>query len=323
MSWQRINDSTESRWADRAKPDDARFDAKGVAVEVMVDLANQLDMAPWFCMPHLADDTYVTEFAKIVKARLAPHLKIYIEHSNELWNFIFRQTRHLRDEAQAARISQAAAIARRSVKMFRQWQEVFGGRERLVRVLPSQAANPDLSDQILRHDEAYKQADVLAIAPYIPGDVQPQGSGMTATQVERWTVDMLLDYLEEKALPIATAAMKGQKAVADKYGLKLVAYEGGQHLVGVLGVENNETVTRLLHAANAHPRMGKLYDRYYEAWEQAGGDLHCHFHSVGTWSKWGSWGLLRHAYEDPKQSPKFMSTMRWARKMGHKINLPA
>ena len=33
---------------------------------------------------------------------------------------------------------------------------------------------------------------------------------------------------------------KQQKKVADKYGLKLVAYEGGQHMVGVTGGENNE-----------------------------------------------------------------------------------
>jgi hypothetical protein len=273
-------------------------------------------------MPHLGDDDYVSGFAKAVKQRLAPHLKVYVEYSNEVWNFQFQQTRDLDKEAKAAGISLPAATARRSVKMFKLWQDAFGGLERLVRVMPSQAANPDLSDQILRHQDAYRHADVLAIAPYFGDVIQPSGNGLTAGQVESWSVDRLLDHLDEKAMVPVLQSLKGQKAVADKYGLKLVAYEGGQHLVGILGVENNDKVTRLLHAANAHPRMGKLYERYFDAWQQAGGDLHCHYNSVGTWSKWGSWGLMQDTLEDPRQSAKFMATIRWAQKMGQKVKLP-
>ena len=35
-----------------------------------------------------------------------------------------------------------------------------------------------------------------------------------------------------------------------------MAYEGGQHMVGVIGGENNEAMTRLFQEANRHPRMG-------------------------------------------------------------------
>jgi hypothetical protein len=321
MDWQYTNNSVQQRWAERPLPTDARFTTKGVALEVMIDLANRIGVAPWFCMPHRADDEYVTGFARLVNQRLDPALKIYVEYSNEVWNFMFSQTRFLRDEAQAARITQGEAIARRSLRVFRLWEQVFGGPQRLVRVLPSQAANLGLSEQIVRHQDAYRHADVLAIAPYLPGNIEPTGD-LQASRVERWSVEQLLDHLESRSLPAAIASMKAQKAVADRYGLKLVAYEGGQHLVGVLGVENNEAVTRLLHEANAHPRMGGIYERYFEGWEQAGGDLHCHFNSVAGWGKWGSWGLLRNTLEDPRQSPKFMATMRWARKLGQKVNLP-
>ncbi len=44
------------------------------------------------------------------------------------------------------------------------------------------------------------------------------------------------------------------------YGSRLVPYEGGQHLVGIRGAENDDALTALLTAANADPRMGKLYD---------------------------------------------------------------
>ena len=57
--------------------------------------------------------------------------------------------------------------------------------------------------------------------------------------------------------------------------------------------------------------MGKIYEQYLKAWQEAGGDLFCNFSSVGTWSKWGNWGLLQYYDEDETQSPKFMAVMRW------------
>jgi hypothetical protein len=161
------------------------------------------------------------------------------------------------------------------------------------------------------------------VAPYISGNISTaSGHGLLADEVEKWPVDYLLDHLETKALPECLAWMSAQKQVADKFGVKLVAYEGGQHLVAIHGAENREGLTRALHAANAHPRMGQIYQRYFEAWQAAGGDLFCHFASVAPWSKWGSWGLLQHAAQAPQQSPKFMASMGWAKKLGQKVNLP-
>ena len=88
-----------------------------------------------------------------------------------------------------------------------------------------------------------------------------------------------------------------------KHGLRRVCYEAGQHLVGVGGGENNEDLTKLLIAANHHSRMGGIYTKYLEAWRDLGGGLMCIFSSVGTSSKWGSWGLLEGA--DETSSPKF------------------
>jgi hypothetical protein len=135
-------------------------------------------------------------------------------------------------------------------------------------------------------------------------------------------VDRFLDYVETNALPECIRWMQDNKKVADQYGLKLVAYEAGQHFVGVAGGENNEALTRLLHAANAHPRMAGLYAKYFTAWEACGGDLLCHFSSVGQWSKWGSWGLLQFADDDPARAPKFGATQQWARKLGQKLRDP-
>jgi hypothetical protein len=86
-----------------------------------------------------------------------------------------------------------------------------------------------------------------------------------------------------------------------------MAYEGGQHLVGHGGAENNEKLTQLFHAVNRHPKMKALYLRNLKDWEDAGGDLFCVFSSVGRPSKWGSWGVLEYAAQDPAQAPKYQA----------------
>jgi hypothetical protein len=49
-----------------------------------VDLANALGASPWFTLPHTADDDYQRQFAALVKARLRPDVKVYVEWSNEV-----------------------------------------------------------------------------------------------------------------------------------------------------------------------------------------------------------------------------------------------
>jgi len=132
----------------------------------------------------------------------------------------------------------------------------------------------------------------------------------------------VLDYVEKVSLPQAIACMRAQKKAAAERGLRLLAYEAGQHLVGIQGAENDEKLTQLLLSANRHPRMKDLYARYLDAWAKEGGDLLCHFNSVGGWSKWGSWGLLQFGDEDPVLSPKFSATMRWAKSLGQSVAGP-
>ena len=328
MDWMETNGSRIRRWEDRPTLDHATFSERGVALEWMIELCNRQKADAWFCMPHEADDEFVRQFARLVRDRMDPQLKVYVEYSNEVWNGIFPQHRWAGEQGQKLGFGEKpweAAwryTAFRSVQIFRIWEEEFGGLERLVRVLPSQAANPYVSEQILSFRDAYQHADVLAIAPYISMNIRAKGEKLSAEVVANWTVEQVLDHVEQQALPQAIRWIERQKEVADRYGLKLVAYEAGQHLVGVGEAVNNERLTRLLIAANRHPRMGEIYQKYFEAWERLGGDLLCHFSSVGRWSKWGSWGLLEYYDEDPRQSPKFLATLRWAKKLGQNVFLP-
>ncbi len=331
MDWMKTNGSKIESWGDRPTLEDATFSTKGMPLELMIDLCNRLDADAWFCMPHRADDDYVRRFATMVRERLEPERRIYIEYSNEVWNSIFEQNRYAQRKARELGIGPAERpwegggmyYAKRSVEVFKIWEEVFGGTDRLVRVLAWQSGNQWWLDNIvLPYENAYRHADALGIAPYIGMNVRPGETEPNATTVASWSVDQVLDHVERVALPRAIDSMRKSKVMADKYRLKLVAYEGGQHLVGVAGGENNEAMTRRFQEANRHPRMGAIYRRYFDAWESAGGDLFCYFTSVSRWSKWGSWGILEYLDDNPRQAPKFMAVMGWARRLGQPVHLP-
>jgi len=328
MDFEDTNGSEQRQWKDRPQMDDATFTRNGVPAELWCDLANRLEADAWICIPHLADDAYVRALAALVRARLGPKRKVYVEYSNEVWNGQFAQNRYAGEQGMKLGIGdkpwEAAwhFNAQRSVEIFKIWEDAFAGTGRLVRVLASQAGNAYVAQQIVSWKDAWRHADALAIAPYITLIVPGEGKGLNASEVATWSVEHLLDYAETNALPDSIRWMQDNKKVGDQYGLKLVCYEAGQHFVGTQGGENNELLSNLLQAANAHPRMAEIYQRYYRAWDAAGGDLLCYFSSVSQWSKWGSWGLLQFADDDPKQSPKFMATMQWAASHGQPVMLP-
>lgn len=322
MDWMDTNGSRQRDWSDRPMMDDATWSTKGVPVEVMVSLCNRLKVNPWFCMPHLATDDYVRQFAAMVRRQLDPALKVYIEYSNELWNGMFEQHRYAEEQGKRLGLGprdrpwEGAALfhARRSMEIFRIWEEAFGGRDRLVRVIAWQAAGGAYwtDNMLLAQQDTARHCDALAIAPYISFMPSPESRNFKSDEVAKWSVEQVLDRVETNALPECIAWMITHKAVADKYRLKLLCYEAGQHLVGVGGGENSEALTKLLIAANHHPRMGAIYTRYLDAWRDAGGDLMCIFSSIATSSKWGSWGLLEGA--DETRSPKFDAVMEWNRR---------
>jgi hypothetical protein len=335
MDWMNTNGSKVRVWSERARVEDATYQTKGAPAEAMFDLCNRLKADAWVCMPHLADDDYVRRFAQLAKEKLDKKRRIYVEYSNELWNSGFEQCTYVMEEGKRQGLGTAARpweggwkfTAMRSAQIFRVWKEVFGEGPRLVRVLASQAASAFISGQIMEFQDAYRCADALAIAPYITVTVAPDARGDRgeepgARTVLTWSVNQLLDHVEKVALPQAVSWMRAQKKVAAERGLRLLAYEAGQHLVGIQGAENDEKLTALLMSANVHPRMKDIYARYLDAWAREGGELLCHFNSVGRWDKWGSWGLLQFGDEDPALSPKFSATMRWAKSMGQPVSIP-
>jgi hypothetical protein len=316
MDWMGTNNSEQRLWEERPRLEDARWTTHGVPAEVMVALANRLGADPWFTVPHQADDRWVRSFAQLVLEQLDGGRKVYVEHSNEVWNGMFGQARYAREKGRSLRLSnndfhaQVRYHSVRSVQIFSIFSSVFGGGDRLVRVMGSMAANPWVSEQVLDFRQAQRSTDALAIAPYFGG---PLGLPAKQSKVSRMSVPDLLRELEQTSLPLAVSHMTKSAQVARRRGVRLIAYEGGQHLAGHGGVENNDRINRLFDEANRHPGMGELYDSYLSQWRASGGELFVHFVNCSIPSKWGRWGALEYLTQADRQAPKYQALQRFIR----------
>ena len=309
MDWGRTNGSTQAVWSGRPKLSDAHWTTdKGVPVEVMVDLANRIGAHAWFTLPHLADDNYVTQYAMLVKQKLRPDLKAYVEYSNEVWNGFFDQAAYAQKQGLALGLAadpfkaQLFFYSKRSVQIFDIWSNQMGDPARLVRVMAAQATNPWTSVQVLDFQNAKQKTDTLAVAPYFGGYL---GTLKEQGRVQAMSLNQLFAELDKVALPQAFDFMLGQKSVANSRSIALIAYEGGQHLAGQRGVENDAAINKLFDDANRDPRMGDLYKKYLDGWKASGGTLMAHYVHCGGYSKWGRWGALEYLEQPRNDSPKF------------------
>jgi hypothetical protein len=306
------NDSTLSTWADRPEPADVRWNVNGWPVEVMVELSNRLNSHPWFTMPHLADDDFVRNFAAMVRDRLEPGLAAYVEYSNEVWNSQFTQNKWAGEQGMALGLDPtpwgAAWLfyAKRSTEIHKLWAEVFGGRERLHMVTASQAGNSFVAEQIMGFGDTAVWTDSLAVAPYFGEVPNTEARG---NELRAMTTGQYLDYAETVLLPEAIGFMRDNKAVADRFGVKLTAYEGGQHMVTGWALLDDPAINQLFTNANHDPRMGTLYTQYLNAWEATGGGLFEHFVNVGSWGRFGRWGALETVQQT--SSPKYDALMTY------------
>lgn len=307
-------------WSSRAKPTDAVWAGKGVPVEYMVIVANYLNADAWFTIPHCANDLhgpassadpFTRQFAQYVRDNLRSNLKAYIEYSNETWNGNYAVAQYLRSEgvrlgvAENPNDAQLRYYAEQSVKLFGIWNDVFNGRNdtRLVRLLSTQSANPWTGLQVMQWQNANLQADALTIAPYF---------NTRATEeltVQNYSVDEYFNYINTQLLPQKMNEISSNAANASQYGLSLMAYEGGQHLVESPAQEGNRSLNVLYDAANRDPRMRTVYDTYLNGWRTNGGTLMAHFLNVMHYDVGhvGRFGALESMSQN--SSPKYDAIM--------------
>jgi hypothetical protein len=304
MDWMRTNSSPVATWAQRTPLTYSTWATeRGVPVEVMIALANLVGAHPWFTLPHRSDEAYARSFAQLVKEKLDPALGVYVEHSNEVWNSMFSQYAHLSAQAKAQGLTLTAHHALRTRTLAAVFKAELGAG-RVVAVLGGQAANPWVAQSGLEYLKG-QGIDALAIAPYFGVSPTPAEAGKFSAM----TPDALIEHVRASVFPSEAAHMRNHRKLADKYGLRLPAYEGGQHMAGIGGAEGNAALNALFDNFNRDPRIKQLYLDYLAIWKREGGELFVHFNDVSRYTKSGRWGALEYVAQPRSESPKFDALM--------------
>jgi len=230
MEFQATNNSAQRKWTQRATRDDFRYgwrDGCGVPVETMVSLCNRLDATAWFCMPENADDEYVRTFASLVKNLLKQDIAVCVEFSNEVGNRAFSafheavehsRARGFADDADDPDIAAARFYSARSIEIFRIWKSVFAGQEhRIFGVVTAIARKPSAMAsvrEILNFQNAWREIDAIATAPYIGVGIQNR----LPEPIETISVEQLLDFLGAELLGQVSEEIDRMAALAREFG---------------------------------------------------------------------------------------------------------
>ena len=348
MDWQGTNNSIQRTLADRKRPTaytmiaqggdlDGTYGPKpspldftlsgGVAWETIADLCNRNRSDAWICVPHRADDVYLRGMARFFKTHLAREKKVYLEFSNEIWNWGFGQAQWMLGDRATGDGAKAwgydvwdandpskgtghpERIAWLFRRCFKAWEDEFTGadRGRLVRVVAVQHAWFDTGERTLKAVLAHGGTDALAPAGYFGPDEaiykgwEAKGAALTTDDV----MDDMDQVIETHTKPWTDA----YGALARKAKVRLIVYEGGQHLQPE--GQAVKPYNPALKDAQFSPRMEDAYLRNFEIQKAAGVDLFCAFASVGRQgTRWGSWGQ-QERYDTPlSQAPKMRALLK-------------
>lgn len=335
MDYGRTNGNDQVTWADRRKPDYFTQDG-GAAWENMVKLANEAQKDMWICIPHLVDDQYIINLAKLIHTGmdgsvqtgepLDPNLRVYVEWSNEVWNTTFPQYNEVKPlvEAEYGVVEGGEGWSSNLIHQFtgkrhaQAWEffyNEFGASapDRIVRVLGSHIGGYIFSHQMKGIDEVLGvEADCIAIGAYFGHHfhnyVVQNLNYVTPTDTD---YQMAFDYLREYIYNNDRPNLQRSAIEAKKYGLPLVAYEAGQHIVGVgMATEDND-LTRFLNAMNRDPRMGEALSLWLDMWDEVDGGIFMAFQDTYKAGKWGSWGYREYWYETLEEAPKAKAFQEW------------
>ena len=321
MDWMDTNDSKVADWAERPKVADASWTGPGgVPLEVMVQLANQTGTEPWFNMPVGASDDYIRQFATQVRDTLNPALQVHVEFANETWNSALPAYHALSrmSEADWGVSAPMDYFAKRATETARIWDEVFGAEAaaRVDNVLATQTQNPAVAERALvapqwqdHEPEAYvvpaSAFDSLAVTTYFGGSNMKNDMLRTellaviadrSQDADAWFKARLMDPEVRGSIPQIVTAWAAHKAIAEAHGLKLVAYEGGQHLLHafkVKGIAPGEMDTMVDYMAGfiRSQDMADLYRSLWDAWVKVSDGPFMQYGDVSTPSKFGAWGI--------------------------------
>jgi len=356
IAWQDRSQLADAQWATGWQDGPPPY-------ELLFELAAVLDADIWMNLHFWADDAFIQALADFSLQHMPAQRVLYLEWNNEIWNGAppygwagQRVDQWAEQKWPAAQYPGVSSFTKRMnyVGMRTQqicdiWRTAWGDQAERVRcVMPGgpwgfpaeQALDCPLyvaSDGVV---DCTSHIHAVAAAPYFGGYISDfsNAEGGAFEQLVTWSAQSdgglasLFAELQSgnlaagvSALDQARGVMQANRAVADRFGLALIAYEGGQHLTpySPLGTSCNEwnnpaqcapyfAIQNLYMAANRDARMGALYDDYLQAWSAETGSLFVHFaglqHNNG---QYGSWGAKEYAGQADDSAPKYLALRRW------------
>ncbi len=280
---------------------------------MMVRLCNQLGADMWICVPHSASSDYIRNMAGLVKNTLSPNRRVYVEYSNEIWNWMFGQAQWLNTFG-----NQATPWPERDVPYIQncmdRWTEGFAGQmSRCTRVVAVQAAWQDVSNRIVftmrpGSFDAFSPAAYFGLSDQ--GDATLDALGTSATPA-----DVTAQVLQGRLVNEMEWMKQQKREIADVLNIPMLYYEGGQHITPTpFGVE--PTYAQALVDLQRDPAMYDLYMTWFDflrtMHSPAAPGLFMNFSFVSDRSaRYGSWGILETITQDISQipAPKYRAIM--------------
>lgn len=256
MDLYRTNWSPEVLWADRMSTTSQSMRNR-YPIEHLVDLCNRVGSDMYFCMPHRADDTYMTNAATLIKNSL--NGRCYYAYTNEVWNSQFQDGgAGSGSNGQYTWVNEQGGIdfsttegivpganyyGKRVAEMAEIIDGVYGSdRESHLIVLEWQSANTLYSNDVLvaplwqaadpsNYKAPHSVIDAISIAPYFGHQTSRRRAiwETYAASGEAAALTVIWDETEAD-IPDTGGDIAKWKAIAEQYGVELISYENGQHL---------------------------------------------------------------------------------------------
>lgn len=319
-------------WADRIQPNEVRYPdggkggwGEGWPLEYMAELCNEVGADLWWSTGYAISDEYIRNAAELLKERLAPNRKIYLEYSNEIWNGRFPQFRYVTEAGVAQglgetlnkqgnkeiseKLARIDLTVKRSLEIFQIFREVFGSDERLVEVIPGWNGAPDYNEKLLAALDNPKvnagklQPDALAIAPYwgIPKEDLEKLSSLTVDSV----IEIAENYFKKDDNERYNRVLENV-SIAKSRGLDILAYESGQHFAAPQDSKRADVFVKV----NRDPRIYELYLLYFGRMNAWGFKTVSQFNYVGGFGKYGSWGALEYLNQPLEEAHKYRALLK-------------
>lgn len=211
-------------------------------LEDIVDLVNEVEHCDlWVNIPHCMDDAGVTSMAETIADRLNTDRKVWVEYSNECWNYStpFTQTKYCYGMGQLdSSINTLTSdvnyrgwmfYAKRAGQCHDLFEATFTDLGRstsdIIRLLGGQFSSTSLSSVILGYASSHGyDVDAIAIAPYYSNG--PDEASLYSI-FNSLSIEQLMDTTEAWMMKGTTLKNIEKQMIANPSGIDLVLYEGG------------------------------------------------------------------------------------------------